>query len=73
MPSFTCPTCRTDVTFTDQRPATFPFCSRRCKLVDLGRWFRGEYTIARPISPDDLDERPIPIDRFYEPHPDEDR
>jgi endogenous inhibitor of DNA gyrase (YacG/DUF329 family) len=24
----------------------FPFCSRRCKLVDLGSWFDGEYRIV---------------------------
>lgn len=22
-----------------------PFCSRRCKLVDLGRWLKGHYAI----------------------------
>ena len=26
----------------------FPFCSQRCKLVDLGRWLRGDYTIGEP-------------------------
>jgi endogenous inhibitor of DNA gyrase (YacG/DUF329 family) len=23
----------------------FPFCSRRCRLIDLGRWLEGEYRI----------------------------
>jgi endogenous inhibitor of DNA gyrase (YacG/DUF329 family) len=23
-----------------------PFCRERCKMVDLGRWFRGEYVVA---------------------------
>jgi endogenous inhibitor of DNA gyrase (YacG/DUF329 family) len=23
-----------------------PFCSRRCKLIDLGRWLDGEYRFA---------------------------
>jgi endogenous inhibitor of DNA gyrase (YacG/DUF329 family) len=23
----------------------FPFCSHRCRLVDLGRWLNGEYTV----------------------------
>jgi hypothetical protein len=27
----------------------FPFCSERCKLVDLDKWFRGEYVISSPI------------------------
>lgn len=24
----------------------FPFCSERCKLIDLGGWFDGEYRIG---------------------------
>ena len=24
---------------------TFPFCSSRCRLVDLGRWIDGSYAI----------------------------
>jgi hypothetical protein len=32
----------------------FPFCSERCKLIDLGRWLDGKYQI--PVAPDDLDE-----------------
>lgn len=27
-----------------------PFCSERCKLMDLGHWFAGTYTI--PAEPD---------------------
>lgn len=30
------------------------FCSERCRLADLGRWFRGDYAIGRPIEEDDL-------------------
>ena len=38
-----CPICKKDV-----RPdAPFaPFCCERCKLVDLGRWFKGDYVVA---------------------------
>ena len=25
-----------------------PFCSKRCKLIDLSKWFGGEYAIAGP-------------------------
>jgi hypothetical protein len=32
----------------------FPFCSRRCRLVDLSQWLDGQYRI--PISPDPLDD-----------------
>jgi uncharacterized protein len=31
----------------DSRIAKFyPFCSDRCKLIDLGKWFDGNYRIA---------------------------
>jgi len=28
----------------------FPFCSRRCKLIDLGLWFEGEHKISQPVD-----------------------
>ena len=34
----------------------FPFCSERCRLVDLSRWIRGDYRISRPIEQSDLEE-----------------
>jgi len=37
-----------------------PFCSERCKMVDLGRWFKGEYVIAGEdailLDPGELEE-----------------
>ncbi len=39
----------------------FPFCSARCKLIDLGRWLNEEYVVqpdspspqlAEPLGPD---------------------
>ena len=38
----------------------YPFCSERCKLIDLGRWLDGKYQIPVAIDPrdeDDADER----------------
>ena len=32
-----------------------PFCSRRCKLVDLGKWLNEEHTISGPL-PEDAEE-----------------
>jgi len=29
-----------------------PFCSKRCKLVDLGKWFNAEHVISEPLTPD---------------------
>lgn len=28
----------------------FPFCSDRCKLIDLGKWASGGYVISTPIT-----------------------
>ncbi len=28
-----------------------PFCSHRCKLVDLGKWFEEEHAISEPLRP----------------------
>ena len=36
--------------------AAYPFCSSRCKTVDLGRWVDEEYKITRPIEQRDLEE-----------------
>ncbi len=29
----------------------FPFCCERCRMVDLNRWFNGDYSIGRPYDP----------------------
>jgi endogenous inhibitor of DNA gyrase (YacG/DUF329 family) len=31
----------------------FPFCSARCRLIDLGRWLGGDYAI-RPTVEEEL-------------------
>jgi endogenous inhibitor of DNA gyrase (YacG/DUF329 family) len=34
-------------------PAFKPFCSDRCRLLDLARWIDGDYRIPdEPVSPD---------------------
>lgn len=49
-----CPQCRAPVPIqASLRPATFPFCTKRCKMVDLGKWFDESYAIPAPIDPDD--------------------
>jgi len=34
---------------------TFPFCSERCKLIDLGRWLDGKYQVPAVVEDDDAD------------------
>ncbi len=29
----------------------FPFCTHRCRLVDLGRWIDGKYAVPETSSP----------------------
>lgn len=41
----------------------FPFCSERCKLVDLGKWLDEEHRISTPIDKKDEVERPIHRDK----------
>ncbi|RKX31216.1 MAG: DNA gyrase inhibitor YacG [Verrucomicrobia bacterium] len=33
-----------------------PFCSERCKLIDMGRWFEEGYRISEPLRPDHFSE-----------------
>jgi endogenous inhibitor of DNA gyrase (YacG/DUF329 family) len=44
-----CPICKKEVRFGDP---FMPFCSERCKLIDLGNWAAEKYVISTPIVPD---------------------
>jgi len=41
-----CPTCKKRVKRTDP---DFPFCTERCRLLDLGKWASGAYVISSPL------------------------
>jgi endogenous inhibitor of DNA gyrase (YacG/DUF329 family) len=46
-----CPTCRKA---TDSEQDTdFPFCSERCRLLDLGAWAAEKYVVSDPIFDED--------------------
>ena len=47
-----CPICRKpfEAESIDAWPG-FPFCSERCKLIDLGRWIDGDYAIPGKDAP----------------------
>ena len=52
-----CPVCSREVFFNHFTDAPyFPFCSRQCKLVDLGRWFNEEYSIDRDLEVADFED-----------------
>jgi len=44
--SLRCPTCKAIVLRSDEY---FPFCSDRCRVIDLGKWASGGYRISSPI------------------------
>jgi uncharacterized protein len=46
-----CPICKKPVTGS---APDFPFCSERCRLIDLGKWASGEYVVSSPVT--DADE-----------------
>jgi endogenous inhibitor of DNA gyrase (YacG/DUF329 family) len=50
----TCPICGKETDFFAAPEG--PFCSARCKLVDLGKWFGEEYRISEPLRPDHFTE-----------------
>jgi len=33
-----------------------PFCSHRCKLIDLGGWFNGKHAISGPLKPEHFEK-----------------
>jgi endogenous inhibitor of DNA gyrase (YacG/DUF329 family) len=51
-----CPICGKAVEWKDN--PFRPFCSERCKLVDLGRWVNDEYSVPGPTLPQESDETP---------------
>lgn len=55
-----CAICKREIDESDpQAEALLPFCSERCKLIDLGRWLSGKYQ--------------IPVDESARERPDDDR
>lgn len=44
-----CPTC--GVPFESEDASAMPFCSERCRLIDLGRWLNEEQRLS--TEPDD--------------------
>jgi len=54
-----CPTCKrilpTPVEKTARQAGFFPFCSERCKLIDLGAWADEQHTIPGNVDADDND------------------
>jgi len=56
--AFRCPICKKPVeepqAGAENVRSFFPFCSERCKLIDLGRWLDGKYQI--PVTEDEAED-----------------
>ena len=49
----TCPTCHKSGDWSGTPWG--PFCSKRCQLIDLGKWLGGEHVISEPLRPEHLE------------------
>jgi endogenous inhibitor of DNA gyrase (YacG/DUF329 family) len=51
---YRCPICKKKVKHPNknhiEQAKFFPFCSERCKLVDLGAWFDADYKVYTPLQ-----------------------
>ena len=53
-----CPVCRkedAEDALDGERSKVYPFCSERCKLVDLGLWLDSEYVITSSVTQEKSD------------------
>jgi endogenous inhibitor of DNA gyrase (YacG/DUF329 family) len=48
-----CPTCGGDSHYVDSNPVR-PFCSNRCKNMDLGAWASEKFTVPTEAPHEDL-------------------
>lgn len=52
-----CPICGKRVALDDPN---MPFCSDRCRLIDLGNWASETYRVSTPAGPNELEDVPQP-------------
>jgi endogenous inhibitor of DNA gyrase (YacG/DUF329 family) len=48
-----CPICKKEVALG---APDFPFCSERCRIIDLGNWASEKYKVSTPVQPKQEDE-----------------
>ena len=52
-----CPICKKPSAPRAENPS-FPFCSPRCKTVDLGKWLNEDYRVPVEEESDEVQENP---------------
>ena len=63
--SLRCPICKKIVLASDPE---FPFCSERCRVIDLGKWASGGYVISSPLNDPETDDSSYPDDHVKKPN-----
>ncbi len=53
MATMRCSIC--DEPFDSAKSTSMPFCSARCKQIDLGRWLKEDYGIPVPPGEEDVE------------------
>lgn len=63
-----CPQCATQVIWSPEN-INRPFCSERCKLLDLGAWASESYQIPAEINADedDFSSGMVPLETYKPP------
>jgi endogenous inhibitor of DNA gyrase (YacG/DUF329 family) len=46
----TCVQCSKKINFSKESAELWPFCSKRCKTIDLGQWLGEKYVINGPVG-----------------------
>ena len=60
-----CPQCEFEFNYynSDYRP----FCSEKCKMIDLGHWFQESYTVpSKPTSEEEAQELIEQVEKYQE-------
>jgi uncharacterized protein len=63
--SLRCPACRKIVLRSEPE---FPFCSERCRLIDLGKWASDGYVISTPLTDPEIDDSSYPNSHVKKPN-----
>ena len=54
-----CPICKKVFKVSSEEPLKdaefFPFCSERCRLIDLGQWLDSEYKVILQLPPENME------------------
>ena len=56
-PIVTCPHCGKEHQW-DTSNRFRPFCSERCKMIDLGKWANEDYRVAQPAEEQEFTDPP---------------